>query len=116
MTKLLSRKVASGTRNMSLGPAMTGEEAIKAVEIGMEIVATEMARGLDIVGTGDMGIGNTTASSAICAVMTGRPVAEVTGRGTGISDEQLAHKIEVINRSLAMNCLTLNSLWMCWQK
>jgi nicotinate-nucleotide--dimethylbenzimidazole phosphoribosyltransferase len=101
--RLLSRKVAPGTRNMTLGPAMTGEEAIKAVEIGMEIVATEMAKGLDIVATGDMGIGNTTASSAICAVMTGRPVAEVTGRGTGISDEQLAHKIEVINRALAVN-------------
>lgn len=101
--QLLSRKIATGTRNMSLGPAMTREEAIKAIETGIEIVTTEMAKGLDIVGTGDMGIGNTTASSAICAVMTGRPVAEVTGRGTGIDDEQLAHKVEVINRALAVN-------------
>jgi len=101
--QLLSRKVAPGTRNMSLGPAMTQEEAIKAIETGIEIVATEVARGLDIVGTGDMGIGNTTASSAICAVMTGRPVAEVTGRGTGIADEQLTHKVGVIERALRVN-------------
>ena len=101
--QLVSRKVAPGTRNMSLGPAMTGEQAIKAVETGIEIVTAEVAKGLDIVATGDMGIGNTTASSAICAVMTGRPVAEVSGRGTGIDDKQLAHKIEVIDRVLAMN-------------
>jgi len=69
----------------------------------MEIVAAEVAKGLDIVGTGDMGIGNTTASSAIGAVMMGRPVVEVTGRGTGITDEQLRHKIEVIERALAVN-------------
>ena len=101
--QLVSRKVAPGTRNMALGPAMTQEEAIKAVETGIEIVTAEVAKGLDIVATGDMGIGNTTASSAICAVMTGRTVAEVSGRGTGIDDNQLAHKIEVINRALAVN-------------
>jgi nicotinate-nucleotide--dimethylbenzimidazole phosphoribosyltransferase len=67
------------------------------------VVGAELAKGLDIVGTGDMGIGNTTASSAICAAMTGEPVAKVTGRGTGISDEQLVHKIEVIKRALAVN-------------
>ena len=101
--QLLSRKVAPGTRNMASGPAMTREQAIKAIETGIGIVNDEVARGLDIVGTGDMGIGNTTASSAICAVMTGRPAAEVTGRGTGITDEQLAHKVEVINRALEVN-------------
>jgi nicotinate-nucleotide--dimethylbenzimidazole phosphoribosyltransferase len=101
--QLLSRKVAPGTRNMSLGAAMTRQEAIRAIETGIEIVATEVANGLDIVGTGDMGIGNTTASSAICAVMTGRPVAEATGRGTGITDEQLRHKVAVIGRALAVN-------------
>ncbi|MFC2025361.1 nicotinate-nucleotide--dimethylbenzimidazole phosphoribosyltransferase [Chloroflexota bacterium] len=101
--QLLSRKIAPGTRNMALGPAMTKEEAIKAIETGIEIVTTEMANGLDIVGTGDMGIGNTTASSAICATMTRRSVAEVTGRGTGIDDRQLAHKLEVIERALAVN-------------
>lgn len=101
--QLLSRKVAPGTRNMALGAAMTEEEAIKAIETGIDIVITEVAKGLDIVGTGDMGIGNTTPSSAICAVMTGRAVAEVTGRGTGVDDKQLAHKIEVINKALAVN-------------
>ncbi len=101
--QLLSRKVAFGTQNMSQGPAMTREQAAKAIETGIEVVASEVAKGLDIVGTGDMGIGNTTASSAICAAMTGRPVAEVTGRGTGITDEQLVHKIEVIKKALAVN-------------
>ncbi len=101
--RLLSRKVALGTRNMALGSAMTGEQAVKAIETGIEVVAAEVAKGLDIVGTGDMGIGNTTASSAICAVMTGKPVAEVTGRGTGITDEQLTRKIEIIDRALAVN-------------
>ncbi len=103
-THLLSRKVAPGTNNMISGPAMTAEQAIKSIETGIEILTAEIAGGLDIVGTGDMGIGNTTASSAICAVMTGRPVAEVTGRGTGIDDKQLAHKVEVIKRALEINC------------
>jgi len=101
--QLLSRKIASGTQNISLGPAMTGEQAVTAIETGIEVVVAEVAKGLDIVGTGDMGIGNTTASSAICAIMTGKPVAEVTGRGTGITDEQLAHKIEVIKKALTVN-------------
>ncbi len=102
--ELLSRKVALGTRNMALGSAMTKEEAVKSIETGIEIVAAEVLKGLDIVGTGDMGIGNTTASSAIFAAITGKPVAEVTGRGTGITDEQLEHKVEVIKRALAVNC------------
>jgi nicotinate-nucleotide--dimethylbenzimidazole phosphoribosyltransferase len=101
--QLLSRKIAPGTKNIALGPAMSREQAIKTLETGIEIVTSEVSRGLDIVGTGDMGIGNTTASSAICAVMTKRPVAEVTGRGTGITDEQLAHKIEVVKSALAVN-------------
>ncbi len=101
--QLVSRKVAPGTQNMTQGPAMTGEQAVRAIETGIEILTAEVARGLDIVGTGDMGIGNTTASSAICAVITGKSVAEVTGRGTGITDEQLAHKVEVIKRALAVN-------------
>lgn len=102
--RLLSSKVALGTQNMALGSAMTSQQAVKAIETGIEVVATEVAKGLDIVGTGDMGIGNTTASSAICAVMMGKPVAEVTGRGTGIADKQLARKIQVIDRALVVNC------------
>ena len=100
---LLSRKVAPGTQNIATGAAMTEEQAVRAIETGMEIVKDEVAKGLDIVGTGDMGIGNTTPSAAICAVITGKPVAEVTGRGTGITDEQLAHKVEVIEKALAVN-------------
>jgi nicotinate-nucleotide--dimethylbenzimidazole phosphoribosyltransferase len=101
--QLLSRKIAAGTKNIALGPAMTREQAIKSIETGIEIVTSEVSKGLDIVGTGDMGIGNTTASSAICAVMTKRPAAEVTGRGTGLTDEQLAHKIGVVKSALAVN-------------
>lgn len=100
---LIVKKVDYGTQNIARGPAMTLEQAGAAVETGIELVNTEVAKGLDIVGTGDMGIGNTTPSSAICAVMTGRTVAEVTGRGTGLTDEQLAHKIAVIERALAVN-------------
>jgi nicotinate-nucleotide--dimethylbenzimidazole phosphoribosyltransferase len=101
--QLIVRKVAPGTQNMCLGPAMTVEQAVKSIESGIEVVGAELAKGLDIVGTGDMGIGNTTASSAICAAMTGESVVKVTGRGTGISDEQLLHKIEVVKRALAVN-------------
>ena len=100
---LLSRKISYGTQNMTLGPAMTAEQAVKAIEAGIELATDETAKGLDIIGTGDMGIGNTTASSAICAVVTGKLVAEVTGRGTGLTDEQLAHKVAVIERALAVN-------------
>ncbi|MGD9118823.1 MAG: nicotinate-nucleotide--dimethylbenzimidazole phosphoribosyltransferase [Dehalococcoidia bacterium] len=101
--ELLIKKVAYGTANMTAGPAMTEEQAEKAVETGIELAENEAARGADIIGTGDMGIGNTTPSSAICAVLTGRTVEEVTGRGTGLTDEQLSHKIEIVKRALAVN-------------
>jgi len=101
--RLISRKIAPGTGNIAKGPAMTVEQATGAVEAGIGIVNDEVARGLDIVGTGDMGIGNTTASSAVCVVMTGKRADEVTGRGTGITDEQLAHKTDVVNRAITVN-------------
>jgi nicotinate-nucleotide--dimethylbenzimidazole phosphoribosyltransferase len=101
--ELLVKKVAYGTKNMAQGPAMSREEAMEAIEAGIEIVESELSQGMDIVGTGDMGIGNTTPSSAIVAALTGAPVADVTGRGTGIDDEQLAHKVETIERALAVN-------------
>jgi nicotinate-nucleotide--dimethylbenzimidazole phosphoribosyltransferase len=97
------KKVAPGTKSMSRGPAMTQEEAVKALETGIELVNAEVKNGLDIVGTGEMGIGNTTASAAICSVMTGKSVAEVTGRGTGIDDKGLKHKIEIIEKAIALN-------------
>jgi nicotinate-nucleotide--dimethylbenzimidazole phosphoribosyltransferase len=101
--QLIVKKVDYGTKNMCQGPAMTGEQAIEAIEAGIEIVNGEAKKGLDIVGTGDMGIGNTTASSAVFAALSGKIVEEVTGRGTGLNDEQLNHKIEVIKRALAIN-------------
>ena len=100
---LVSKRVAPGTANMATGPAMSREQAAQAVRAGIEVVEKEIKKGLDIVGTGDMGIGNSTPSSAICAVMTGEPVSLVTGRGTGVDDAQLAHKAKVIQRSLAVN-------------
>ena len=100
---LLLRKVARGTRNMAVGPAMTREEAILAIEVGIEVVESEAKKGLDLVATGDMGIGNTTASSAIVAVLTGRPVAEVVGRGTGVDDTGLARKVQIIEKAIDVN-------------
>ena len=100
---LVSRRITAGTQDMSRGSAMTIEQAKQALEAGIEIVTAEIKKGLDIVATGDMGIGNTTASSAICAIMTGKTVAEVTGRGTGLDDKQLQHKIKIINDAIALN-------------
>ncbi|MFA6079811.1 MAG: nicotinate-nucleotide--dimethylbenzimidazole phosphoribosyltransferase, partial [Candidatus Omnitrophota bacterium] len=100
---LVIKKVGYGTKNMAKGPAMTMEEAVRSVEAGIESVMSERERGLDIAGTGDMGIGNTTPSSAITAIITGKPVKEVTGRGTGINDLSFLHKIEVIEKSIAVN-------------
>ena len=85
------------------GPAMTREEAVLALEVGIELVDEAMAEGASMFATGEMGIGNTTASSAVIAVLTGRSPAEVTGRGTGISKDALPHKVAVIERALAIN-------------
>ncbi|MBI2854011.1 MAG: nicotinate-nucleotide--dimethylbenzimidazole phosphoribosyltransferase [Chloroflexi bacterium] len=100
---LISRRIAAGTADMTKGPAMSRDQAIAAIEIGISTLENELQRGVDIVGTGDMGIGNTTPSSAICAVVTGQPVAQVTGRGTGVGDEQLALKAQVIQRAIEVN-------------
>ncbi len=100
---LIVKKVASGTGNIAKGPAMTVSQAVESIEVGIDIVEDEIKRGLDIIGTGEMGICNTTPSSAIYAALSGRPVAEVTGRGTGIDDAQLRHKISVIQRALDIN-------------
>ncbi|MGD0278530.1 MAG: nicotinate-nucleotide--dimethylbenzimidazole phosphoribosyltransferase [Smithella sp.] len=100
---LLHRKVARGTRNMAKGPAMTREEAEQALTCGMDILAQVAEKGIDLIATGDMGIGNTTPSSAIVAVMTGLPVVKVTGRGTGIDDAGLARKVQIIEQAIALN-------------
>ena len=100
---IVKQKIAPGTQNMCSGPAMSLEQARLSIETGIDVVQSELNKGLDCVATGDMGIGNTTASSAICAVITGKTVAEVTGRGTGLSDEQLQKKIAVIEKALRVN-------------
>jgi len=98
---VLDYKIARGTANFVQGPAMSRQQAARAIQAGVEIVADQIDQGLDLVATGEMGIGNTTPASAITAVYTGLPVAEVTGRGTGVDDEGLARKVEVIERALA---------------
>lgn len=100
---LLHRKVARGTRNLAQGPAMTRAEAEKALAEGMDVLAQVADQGLDLLATGDMGIGNTTPSAAIAAVLTGLPVSAVTGRGTGVDDAGLARKIKIIEQAIALN-------------
>jgi nicotinate-nucleotide--dimethylbenzimidazole phosphoribosyltransferase len=102
-SELKEKKVAMGTQSMAKGPAMSREEAIRAIEAGMELVEEELPKGIDILGTGDMGIGNTTSSSAITAAITGADVTTVTGRGTGLDDEGWERKVKVIQRSLEIN-------------
>jgi len=100
---LVVKKIGYGTRNLANGPAMTNDEMHRAIEAGREIVSCEIERGADMVGTGDMGIGNTTASSAIAAAMTGQSIRLVTGRGTGIEDAIYEKKLAVIQRALNVN-------------
>jgi nicotinate-nucleotide--dimethylbenzimidazole phosphoribosyltransferase len=100
---LLSRKVALGTANMAIEPAMTQAQMLEAIQVGIDVFDAQLKQGIDLLATGDMGIGNTTASSAIAAVLLQTPVALVTGRGTGINDEQLAHKIQVIEKAIERN-------------
>ena len=100
---LISRKVAYGTANMAKGAAMTREQMVEAISVGIDVFEAQCEQGIDLVATGDMGIGNTTASSAIAAALLNKPVSSVTGRGTGIDDEQLTHKIEVIEKALEQN-------------
>ncbi|WP_030166334.1 nicotinate-nucleotide--dimethylbenzimidazole phosphoribosyltransferase [Streptomyces sp. NRRL S-813] len=100
---LLPRKVRAGTSDMTTGPAMTREEAKKAIEVGIETARDLVAAGNKALLTGEMGIANTTASAALISVYTGADPAEVTGRGTGINDETLARKTEVVRRALELH-------------
>lgn len=97
------RKQACGTGSILRGPAMSREQAMRALEAGAELVGEAKAEGYNIVATGEMGIGNTTTSSAVCAALLGLPVCEVTGRGAGLSDGGLSRKIEVIQAAIALN-------------
>jgi len=100
---LISRKISRGTANMAAGPAMTREQAMLAIRIGMEIATEHIGEGLDVLATGDMGIGNTTPSAAIISVLTATPIAKVTGRGTGVDDAGLSRKVAAIERAVALN-------------
>jgi nicotinate-nucleotide--dimethylbenzimidazole phosphoribosyltransferase len=100
---LVARKVAYGTRNLAREPALTREEAAQAVWVGVERAREAVDQGVDALAAGDMGIGNTTAAAALGAVFTGRPVAALTGRGTGIDDASLQRKVGIINRALSLH-------------
>jgi nicotinate-nucleotide--dimethylbenzimidazole phosphoribosyltransferase len=96
-------KIAPGTANMARGPAMTREQAEEALQVGLAIVNELVADGVQMVGTGEMGIGNTTPSAAITAALTSASISDVVGRGTGVDDEGLSRKIGVVEVALALN-------------
>jgi nicotinate-nucleotide--dimethylbenzimidazole phosphoribosyltransferase len=101
--RLVDARVRPGTADMAKGPAMHRSEAIAAIEAGIAIAAEIVDGGAQVVAIGEMGIGNTTAAAAITAVLTGEPVARVTGRGTGIADEALVNKVAIIKKALKVN-------------
>jgi len=100
---VLQRKVAFGSRNIRLGPAMNLEQAEQVITCGMQVLNDQAESGLDLVALGEIGIGNTTPAAAITSVITGLPVESVTGRGTGLDDLGLLRKIEVIKESIRVN-------------
>ena len=100
--QVIDKKIAYGTSDMTKGAAMTYDDAMRSIEAGIDVFEHEAAyKGVDIVCVGDMGIGNTTPSSAITAVITGAPVSVVTGRGAGIDDAALEKKIAALQEKLA---------------
>lgn len=98
--QLVKAKIRPGTNNFYREPAMTRHEALASIEVGIAVAESAIQQGVHLLVTGDMGIGNTTASAAIAAVLTELPVIEVTGLGTGIGRDGRRHKIEVIERAL----------------
>ena len=100
---LIKKKINRGTNNIRKGPAMTKEEAVQAIGVGIELANRAAEQGVDLLGTGDMGIGNTTPSAALFAALMPEKVENITGRGTGIDDNKLKHKIEVIKDALEVN-------------
>jgi nicotinate-nucleotide--dimethylbenzimidazole phosphoribosyltransferase len=100
---LVDCRQGPGTANMARGPAMTEEQALASMDAGARLAEAAIAEGADLIGTGEMGIGNSTAASAITAAITGAPVEAVTGRGTGIDEVTWRRKVEVIERALAIN-------------
>ncbi len=102
-SRVINKKLRKGTWNMAAGPAMTYEEAQKGILTGIELVKQLKDRGINMLATGEMGIGNTSTSSAIAAVLTGCPVEKVTGIGSGLSRESYSNKISVIKRAIEIN-------------
>ncbi len=100
---LVHKKVAPGTANMALGPAMTESQARLSIQAGIDVFEAELKKGVDIVGLGDMGIGNTTASAAIASAITGIAPAKMAGRGTGVDDEGFRRKVAAIEKALEVN-------------
>ena len=98
--RLVRARVADGTRDMTIEPAMSRAEAVAAIDVGRSVVIDEIAADTDAVAVGEMGIGNTTAAAALVAAMTGRPAAEVTGRGTGLDEPGVRQKVEVVAAAL----------------
>lgn len=100
---VIVRKIKHGSDNIAKGPAMTREEAIRSLEVGIEIATEEIKKGVNLLGTGEMGIGNTTPSTAILSVLGNCDPIEITGRGAGLGDGGLTHKIEVIKKAIEVN-------------
>jgi len=100
---VVRKRVKAGTDNLAVGPAMSRQEALQAVEVGMSVARRLKKDGVQVIALGEMGIGNTTASSAIAAVLTASPLGELVGRGTGIEESRLSHKVQVILRGLEVN-------------
>lgn len=105
---VLRRKIRYGTEDIAKGPAMTREEAVKAIEVGISLIEEYKEKGYNLFATGEMGIGNTTTSSAVCAVLLHQPVEKVTGKGAGLTNKDLEHKIEIIKQSIAINSVDEN--------
>src|SRR5256712_8918086 len=101
--QLVECPIGPGTANIAAGPAMTREHAIRAIETGARLADEAMDAGADLLATGEMGIGNTTAASAITAAITGVPAEQVTGRGTGVDEATLTRKVAAVRRALAVN-------------
>jgi len=103
MPGLIKRKVAYGTANLAEGPAMTREQAVAALEVGIEVANDCIKHGAQLIGIGEMGIGNTTPSTAILAAVSGLPVKDIAGRGTGVDDNRLELKVKAIEKGLEIN-------------
>jgi len=101
--QLVECPIGPGTANIAAGPAMTREHAIRAIETGARLADEAMDAGADLLATGEMGIGNTTAASAITAAITGVPAEQVTGRGTGVDEATLTRKVAAVRRALEVN-------------